>query len=130
VRATKWIIYTVLIGTLPLLCRSAIYLIMNRLTVEYIFNEVDMVTFGLVLHVSNINELDEQNDMDSHTRLKYIGASIFLIIIFAVLLGFAYIAEQDASNQFNINSLKWCTGILCFFSLLFSYSIYYRKVNE
>jgi len=128
-KKSKWLIYTVLIGLTPLICRAFICLFRNDLEIDYIFNVVDMVTFGLVLHVSNINELEGQVHTQENNKSTYIGLSTFLIVIFSVFLGIAYLAELETTNNYNLPRIKICTGILSIFSLFFSYTIYQRQSN-
>ena len=128
-KAIKWLFSTVLIGATPLIFRFVIFLFVPDLTIGFIFNEIDMVTFGLVLHVSNINELEDRTDMAAHTKTVYIGLSTFLIVLFGVLLGIAYIADLDKINLFDKLQIKRCTGLLSLVSLFFSYSIYRRQVS-
>jgi hypothetical protein len=86
-----------------------------------------MVTFGLVLNITNINELDDDAEMDQPAKFKYKGISIIAIIMFAAFLGIAYIADLDKSNLLDKRSIKFCSAILSLFSLGFSYSIYNRQ---
>ena len=53
----KWLIYTVLVGLIPILSRLLIWLVTKEGTVEML-NASDFVAFGLVLHISNINEIE------------------------------------------------------------------------
>lgn len=130
-KATKWFIYTVLIGAVPFFIRLFIWLVINNLPVSYVFNEVDMVTFGLVLHVSNINELEDKVNMEQGRKTAYVGLSTFLIVVFGAFLGIAYVADLETkTNIFNKQQIKLCTGVLSILSLLFSYSIYYRRKAE
>jgi len=56
-KKTKWLIYTVLVGLIPILSRLLVWLVTNTGTVN-ILSPSDFVIFGLVLHISNINEIE------------------------------------------------------------------------
>jgi len=85
-----------------------------------------MVVFGLVLHLSNINELENKKIIDDKWKQKNSGCSILFIIIFAAFLMFAYLRETLNLIGVNEQSMKIIAGIMCFASFLISYSIFYR----
>ncbi len=122
---TKWFIYTVLVGLIPFLIRFFIFIISNNKTSDYIFNEVDLVTFGLVLNITNINEIDGKENVESIWRTKNIGISVVMLILFAAFLGITYFSEDDKINVNRFN-LKSCAVILSIVSALLSYSIFNR----
>jgi hypothetical protein len=33
----------------------------NIATIEYVFNETELITFGLILHLTDINELEDRS---------------------------------------------------------------------
>ncbi|AFJ43528.1 hypothetical protein [Francisella orientalis] len=53
----KWLIYTVLVGLIPILSRLIVWLVTKKGSVS-LFSPSDFVAFGLVLHISNINEIE------------------------------------------------------------------------
>ncbi|GAB4036750.1 hypothetical protein [Spirosoma gilvum] len=129
-KTTKWLIYTVLIGATPFFVRLFVFIFATKLKSDYIINEVDMVTFGLVLSVSNINELEDRVDLSPLSKSIYIGISVFLLVLFGTFLGIAYFADIDKHNLVDKGRIKTCSAILSVASLLFSYSIYYRQRFE
>lgn len=127
---TKWLIYTVLIGLIPFFIRLIFFLLISKTSYSYILNEVDMITFGLVLNLSNINELENRDNVDKKWKTIKIGFSLFMIVIFATLLGISYLADIDSTKIINTSSLKYCSLFLSFNSLIFSYSIYNRLNSD
>lgn len=125
---TKWLIYTVLIGLIPFIIRFLIYLVRNDIEIDYAFNEIDMIAFGLVLNVSNITELDGNNSVDDKWKTTNIGLSVFLVILFAAFLSVSYLSELPGAETFNRTSIKWLSFITSFISFCFSYSIFKRFV--
>ena len=57
----KWLIYTVLVGLIPILSRALLWFISQNQTMNFV-NAADFVAFGLILHISNINEIEHFND--------------------------------------------------------------------
>ena len=125
----KWFIYTVLIGLLPFFIRFFIFLVRIDLQFSYSLNVVDIVTFGLVLHVSNINELEDKENVDKRWKTTNIGLSVLLLIIFSAILAVSYISELSDSKNINVQNLKYCGLFLSFVSFIMSYSIYNRINN-
>lgn len=122
----KWLIYTVLIGLIPFLLRFLIFIIKNDTNYNYILNEVDMVTFGLVLNLTNINELENLDSIDKVWKTTNIGLSVLMLILFASFLGLTYLADLDKGSSFNKVNIKYCALTLGLVSLVMSYSIYNR----
>ncbi len=85
-----------------------------------------MVAFGLILNVSNINELDRNKEMPAIEKAKNTGLSIFLVIIFSSLLGISYIADLKNDGTFNHSAVKYLSVTLSCAALIFSYSIFKR----
>jgi hypothetical protein len=122
----KWFIYTVIIGLLPLMIRLFLYAVLNGLELSYVINEVDLVTFGLVLHISNINELEDKVNMDKVWKTTAIGISVIMLVLYSALLSIGYLSDAVDSVNINRRTLKMCAFLLSVLSFLNSYSIYNR----
>lgn len=122
----KWFLYTVIIGLLPLFIRLFLFILMNKLKCSYILNEVDLITFGLVLHISNINELEDKENVDRKWKTTNIGISVFMVILFSILLAIGYICDISKNIEFRKDALKYCALFLGVASFILSYSIYNR----
>jgi hypothetical protein len=125
----KWFIYTVIIGIIPFFIRSLIVLFDKMGDLNYWLNPVDFITFGLVLNLTNINELEDKNLKDKLWRSKNIGFSIIQIIIFSAIFAILSYSEFKANPDLDLATVKACSILLAFISFLFSYTIYNRLNN-
>lgn len=125
-KKTKWLIYTVIIGMIPFLIRSFIALIDKTATIDYWLNETDFVILGLVLNLTNINELEDQDFEDQLWKTKSIGYSIISIVVFAAILAIVTYSDFKKNPDIDKVMLKGCSIVLAFVSFIFSYSIYNR----
>jgi len=128
----KWFIYTVIIGLLPLMIRFFLFLVVNGIGSNYILNEVDLVTFGLILHISNINELEDKEKIERVWKTTCIGFSVVMLVLFSSLLAVGYLSDISKSIDINKNTLRYCALFLSSVSLIISYAIYNRlnKIEE
>ena len=123
----KWLLYTVAIGLIPFVLRFSIWwLSENTKEIGYILNEVDVVTFGLVLHLSIITELQNEDKVDPQWKAKCNGVSILMLIFFSVFLGISYLEDVTGSKIIGLNKLKLLCTIMSVVSFFFCYSIYNR----
>ena len=125
-KKTKWLIYTVIIGLIPFLIRSFIWLFDKTSSFSYWLNETDFIIFGLVLNLSNINELEDKEIENKIWKTKKIGYSIVQIIVFSAIFSIITYSEFKSNTDLNITTVKACSIILALVSFLFSYSIFNR----
>jgi hypothetical protein len=126
---TKWFIYTVIVGLIPFFIRTLIALFDKQGSIEYWLNAVDFITFGLVLNLTNINELEDKQFDDKVWKTKNIGLSIVQIVIFAAIFAILNYSEFKQNPDLNLKTVKLCSFTLACVSLIFSYSIYNRLNN-
>lgn len=120
----KWLIYTVLVGIIPALLRMLIWFISQDQTMD-IFNASDFVAFGLILHISNINEIEHFNDHEKSWKTIQNGFSIAFISFYSVLFA-CYLLGQSNPGLINFESIKYLSMVLSFVSFLLSLSVYNR----
>lgn len=125
-KKTKWLIYTVIIGLIPFLIRSFICLLDNTSTFNYWLNETDFIIFGLILNLSNINELEDKVLVNKLWKTKNIGFSVVLIIILSAIFTIITYSEFKSNPDLNINTVKICSISLATVSFFVSYSIFNR----
>lgn len=137
-RIIRWLIYTVIVGALPILVRILVYLISNHLPNAVCFNPVDIVFFGLTLNISNINEVSSlknqkvnkgEVDVISNYKDTFSGLSTLLIILLAIPLGALYLGEltdQTIINQTTAFIGAIALGVL---SLVFSSIVMYNVLK-
>ena len=120
---TKWLIYTVLIGLLPFIIRLLLYLVIKDRSLDFLMNESDFIILGLVLNLTNLNELENQSR--GQWKSVMIGSSAIQIAIYAGILALSYVTELN-NQLIEESTLFWCALILSLGSFLLSFSIYDR----
>lgn len=120
-KKVKWLIYTVLVGLLPILSRLMVWIVTKENTVE-LLSPSDFVAFGLVLHISNINEIEHFSDIGKEWKTIQNGTSIVFIAFYSVLFAITLIG----GNIVDLTAITYCTIILSIVSFFISYSVYDR----
>ena len=120
----KWLIYTVLVGLIPVLSRMLIWLISQDRTMA-IFNASDFVAFGLVLHISNINQIEHFSDGQKSWKTIQNGTSIAFISFYSVLFA-SYLLGQSNPGLINVEAIKYVSMVLSIASFSISFSVYDR----
>lgn len=123
---TKWLIYTVIIGLIPFLVRTFIVLFDKTATIDYWLNETDFIGLGLVLNLTNINELEDKVFDSKVWKTKNIGISVVFIALFSSILAIITYADFKHNIDVNKEMVKACSIGLALVSFIFSYSIYNR----
>jgi hypothetical protein len=118
---TKWLIYTVLVGLIPILSRLIVWLVTARGTLD-LFSPSDFIAFGLVLHISNINEIEHITEIDKEWKTAQNGFSIIFIAFYSVLFCLTLIG----GSIIDLKSLTYCTIALSFVSFFISFSVYHK----
>lgn len=125
-KKAKWLIYTVAVGLIPFAIRFIIYLFDKDAVVDYVLNPVDFVIFGLVLSLSNINEIDSKEYLDNVWKTTRIGISVLFIILFSAVLMFVTYADYRKDESFDYKSASYTCLILAVSAFVFSYGIFTR----
>lgn len=125
-KKTKWLIYTVIIGLIPFFIRSFICIFDKTGTINYWLNASDFIVFGLILNLSNINELEDKKLEDQLWKTKNIGLSVIQIVIFSSIFAIISYSDFKLGKDLNEFSVKTCSIVLAFVSFIFSYSIFNR----
>ena len=123
-RKLKWLMYTVLVGLIPMIVRLIIWAISENRNVE-VFHTVDFVVFGLILHTSNINAIEHHNNLNHAWKTVQNGTSSIFILGYGVLFG-AYLLGQSNPGTIDSGITKYLAIALSFVSFLLSYSIFNR----
>ena len=123
-RKIKWLMYTVLIGLIPILSRLLIWGISQNRTVD-ILNPADFLVFGLILHVSNINEIEHFNDREKWWKTLQNGISIAFITMYGVLFA-SYLIGQSNPGLIDRGIIQYIAITLSAISFLLSFSVYNR----
>lgn len=119
----KWLIYTVLVGLIPILSRALIWFISQNRTMDF-FNASDFVAFGLILHISNINEIEHFNDRENSWKTIQNGISIAFISFYSVLFACSLLGQSNP-GLINVEAITHLSIVLSFVSFLISFSVYH-----
>lgn len=122
----KWLIYTVLVGLIPILCRLLAWFVTHAGTVQC-FSPSDFVAFGLVLHISNINEVEHIGMVEKKWKTVQNGISVTFIAFYSVLYTLTLLGDKVV----DISAITYCSLSLAFFSFLISFAVFDRlsKLN-
>lgn len=123
-RTVKWLIYTVLVGLIPIICRFLVWIA----TLKGFINPLsasDFVIFGLILHISNINEIEHIKISDKSWKTIINGTSIAFISFYSVLFSLTLLGTTKI-HIINLKTLLNCSIVLGIISFLISYAVYYR----
>ena len=121
---SKWLIYTVLVGLIPVFSRMFIWFILQNRTMS-IFNASDFVAFGLILHISNINAIEHFNDLEKSWKTIQNGISIAFISFYSVLFACSLLGQSNP-GLINIRAITYFSIVFSFVSFLISFSVYHR----
>lgn len=124
-KKTKWLIYTVLVGLIPVVARFFIWFVTKEGSVD-LFSASDFIAFGLVLHISNINEIEHYSAKKEQWKTLQIGCSILFIAFYSVLFAVNLIGEIIV----DVEAITKCAIGLSIVSFLISYSVYDKVSKE
>lgn len=122
---TKWLAYTVLVGLIPIFSRFLIWLVTKEGTIAP-FAPQDLIAFGLVLHISNINEIEHLVCADRSWKILQNGVSAFFIAVYGVLFCLTLTGADTVDPQ----SIMISVGIIALVSLYISYCLFTRISNQ
>ena len=110
-----------MVGLIPILSRLIVWIVTKEGSVD-LLSPSDFVAFGLVLHISNINEIEHFSGVEREWKTAQNGISIAFIAFYSVLFALTLIGE----NIVDITAITICTMVLSIVSFLISYSVYDR----
>lgn len=116
----KWLVYTFFIGLIPVISRMFAWGITKTGTLEFL-SATDFISFGLVLHISNINEIEHLEQVDQSWKTTQNGSAIFFISIYSVLFAVSLIGDRLVEKA----AMLYCSIALAFVSSALSYSVYH-----
>ncbi|WPC73959.1 hypothetical protein [Vibrio porteresiae] len=123
-KKVKWLIYTVLVGLIPILSRIFVWSV-TEVGVVSLIMPADFIAFGLILHISNINEIEHLTDDEKSWKTIQNGTSIAFIAFYSVLFSLIMISES-IPNLIDMGAIKFCTIGLSVVSFLISFSVFHR----
>lgn len=126
-RKVKWLIYTVLVGLIPIASRVLVWGVTQPGTIS-ILAASDFIAFGLILHISNINEIEHLGDGEKTWKTIQNGTSILFIALYSVLFALTMLSE-GVPGFVDSTVIKVCVVILAIVSFLISFSVFHRISN-
>lgn len=124
---SKWFINTVIIGLIPIMIRIIIFLFLKDKSWNYLASSIDLIFFGLVLNLTNINELTNKRDIKNwDSRDHLLGVSIVFLVIFASTLGILYLSDQAKIQIVDLDSILLWSIVLAVIAFFVSFAIIYK----
>lgn len=123
----KWLIYTVLVGLIPIISRFLVWGVTESGIVNLLAAS-DFIAFGLILHISNINEIEHLSDSDKSWKTIQNGTSILFIALYSVLFCLTMLSE-GISGFVDSQVIKLCVIVLALISFFISFSVFHRITN-
>lgn len=121
---SKWLAYTVLVGLIPVFSRLVTWAVASAGVVNPL-SPADFVAFGLVLHISIINEIEHVPDEDGGWKSTQNGTSIFFITMYMALYAIIILGERNA-KLIDPDALIRSSIIFAGFSLILSFTVFHR----
>ena len=123
-RKIKWLTYTVLVGLIPVLVRLLVWAVSQNRDMD-VFHAADFVVFGLILHISIINEIEHLQDDQRSWKTIHNGTSIVFITVYGALFA-SHVWGQSNPGSIDAAILLYFAFGLSLFSALIGYSVYDR----
>ena len=114
---TKWVIYTVVLGLVPILSRLLIALL-ARSHVSPV-EASDVVGFGFVLAITNIGGLEHATNVQPEWKTQSIGISLIVV----AMLSIVYVASCLSPDLFDRSKTLCSAIVLTLAVLLHAYSV-------
>lgn len=127
---SKWLAYTFLVGLIPVLTRLLAWTTTTVGTVSPLAAP-DFVAFGLVLHISVINELEHLPTKERDWKTIQNGTSLLFITLYGALYAVTIIGERSA-NLIDANVMLRSSIAFATVSSLLSLAVFHRlsKLNS
>jgi len=119
-RTVEWIVFTCLIGLIPVVARLAIWVITTQGVKP--LSVGDVVSFGLVVHSVALSQLQELDNSGAKWRASQSGLSILFLVMYALLL----FTTINPTVNIDLTNVLIATLALALASLLIGFSVVQR----
>ena len=127
-RKINWLIYTALVGLIPAILRLLVWLVTRDNNAD-LLNAADFMIFGLVLHISIINEVQHFHDDALRSWKSFQNSiSVAFISFYSCLLA-CYLLGEANPGLIDNQSIKLLSVTLGLVSFVLSYNVY-NKVSK
>ena len=120
----KWLMYTVVVGLIPVVVRLVIWVVSQNRATGFL-SATDFVGFGLILHISIINELEHFNDDQGSWKTIHNGTSLAFITVYIALF-VLHVIGQSNPGYIDFEILRYIAIGLSVVSVLLGVSVYNR----
>jgi hypothetical protein len=121
---SKWLAYTFLVGLIPILTRLLAWTTTTTGSVTPL-TAPDFVAFGLVLHISIINELEHLPAKEKDWKTIQNGTSLTFIALYGALYAMTIIGERS-TNLIDTIILMRSSIIFAIVSSFLSLAVFHR----
>ncbi len=122
--SSKWLAYTFLVGLIPLLTRLLVWASTTHDAVNAV-STADFVVFGLVLHISIINETEHLPAREKDWKTIQNGMAVVFISIYSALYAVNVVGEKN-SQLIDANTMLWVSVGVAATSTAISFIIIHR----
>ena len=131
-KRVNWLIYTVLIGMIPIFAKLILFFSINNQNFNTIINISDFASFGLVICVSIMSELSRFKSQNDNWKTISIGMVIIFLVFYGLFFALAYLSDE-ANLDVNMRFLRIMTIAFVVINFFFGLSIFDRikkRVNN
>jgi hypothetical protein len=122
-RRLRWIVYTVMVGFIPIVSRGFAWPVTRDGAVEPVAAS-DFVALGLILQISTINEMEHANASAALRTVQH-GLAVMFISIYSALYAFVLVGDTIVDTV----ALGRCAIGLALLSLFLNCTFYYFLGN-
>lgn len=126
-KVIRWLAYTFLVGLIPIATRLLVWSMTEGEMVTPM-TATDFVAFGLVLHISLINELEHVSETDNNWKAIQNGTSIFFIVMYSPLYALTLVSEKTENLVADTTVLRSSIAFSLISSLL-CFSVFHRLLK-
>jgi hypothetical protein len=120
----KWLLYTVLVGLIPVLARLIVYAISPKATQAFMWGEADLASFALALNIANISVIEHESTAPGWKTIVN-GMSLLHVVFLGVVFTLSFLKDIDPSIVAAVR-LRQAAGVLSVTSLILSFTVYDR----
>ena len=121
---SKWLAHTLLVGLIPILIRLLAWFTTTNGSIRALA-EPDLITLGLIIHISVINELEHLTTRRQEWKTIQNGLSIVFIVLYSVLYTVTIIGERS-SYLIDENALLFVSTFLVLTSAGIGLTVFHR----
>ena len=124
-----WLVYTVLIGMIPIFAKLILFFSINSQSINTILNISDLVSFGLVICVSIMSELLRFELQNDNWKTVSLGIVIIFLVFYGLFFALAYLSEET-NLDVNMVSLRIMTIVFVIINFFAGLTIFDRIIKR